>query len=102
MITGVNDEEKTMPDEFILKQNYPNPFNPTTNFEFRIADFGFVSLKVYDVLGREVAILVNEEKQPGEYDINFNSDDYGLSTGVYIYRLTVNDHADSKKMILIK
>ncbi len=102
VITGVNDEKKTIPDEFILKQNYPNPFNPTTNFGFRISNFGFVSLKVYDVLGREVAILVNEEKEPGEYEINFNSDDYGLSTGIYIYKLTANDLTDAKKMILLK
>jgi hypothetical protein len=61
-----------------------------------------VSLKVYDVLGREVAVLVNEEKQPGEYNINFNSDEYGLSTGIYIYILTANDRTDAKKMILLK
>ncbi|MGE5811855.1 MAG: glycoside hydrolase family 2 TIM barrel-domain containing protein [Ignavibacteria bacterium] len=109
VITGVNDGEKTIPDEFILKQNYPNPFNPTTNFGFRIpaspagrSDFGFVSLKVYDVLGREVAILVNEEKQPGEYNIIFNSDEFGLSSGVYIYRLTANNRSSEKKMILLK
>jgi hypothetical protein len=110
VITGTGDKSSIAgPVQFNLLQNYPNPFNSSTNLGFRIpaspaggSDFGFVSLKVYDVLGREVATLVNEEKQPGEYKINFNSDEYGLSTGVYIYKLTANNRTSAKKMILLK
>ncbi len=81
-----------VPKTFALLQNYPNPFNPTTNVEFRISNSGFVSLKVFDVLGREVANLVNEEKGPGNYRIIFDirrSTFDILSSGVYFYRLTV-------------
>ena len=97
---------------FLLYQNYPNPFNPTTKIGFQIADFGFVSLKVYDVLGNEVAELVNEEKAPGSYEVEFSS---GLiyqtiSTGVYFYQLRAGDPSTSsgqsfvetKKMLLMK
>jgi ligand-binding sensor domain-containing protein len=89
-----------IPDRFFLSQNYPNPFNPVTNFEFRIADFGFVVLKIYDVLGKVVATLVNEEKNPGIYKINFNA--AGLSSGVYFYKLQAGSFVQTKKMILMK
>ena len=110
LINGVENESfNPEPGEFNLEQNYPNPFNPETNLGFRIPNFpagsgtgGFVSLKIYDLLGREVAVLVNEEKQPGRYEINFNSDEYGLSSGVYIYKLTAGNHSSAKKMILLK
>jgi hypothetical protein len=85
---------------YALYQNYPNPFNPSTNFGFRIADFGFVSLKIYDVLGNEVAVLVNEEKNAGEYKIEFDA--AHLSSGVYCYKLTAGRFVKTKKMILIK
>ncbi len=86
--------------DFNLSQNYPNPFNPSTNIAFQIADFSFVSLKVYDVLGREVAILINEEKESGKYEIEFNS--YNLSSGLYFYTLKADNNINTKKMILIK
>jgi hypothetical protein len=86
--------------QFALYQNYPNPFNPVTNFEFRIAEFGFVHLKIYDILGNEVGVLVNEEKEPGEYKIQFNAE--GLSSGVYFYKLTAGEYSQTKKMILIR
>jgi photosystem II stability/assembly factor-like uncharacterized protein len=87
-------------NEFLLSQNYPNPFNPTTKIEFRIADFGFVNLKVYDILGREVAILVNEEKPAGEYEIEFNA--ANLPSGIYFYQLKAGQFSQTKKMILLK
>ncbi|OGU77633.1 MAG: hypothetical protein A2W11_08220 [Ignavibacteria bacterium RBG_16_35_7] len=96
---GVNDPPE-QPKEFSLSQNYPNPFNPTTNIGFRIANFGFVSLKVFDVLGREVATLVNEEKQPGEYDVEFNASH--LSSGIYFYKLQTENYSSIKKMLMIK
>jgi photosystem II stability/assembly factor-like uncharacterized protein len=95
---------------FLLKQNYPNPFNPTTKIEFRISDFGFVSLKIYDVLGNEVATLVNEEKPAGRYEIEFSAksgsasggNGSGLSSGTYFYKLQTGSFSETKKMILLK
>jgi hypothetical protein len=104
-VTGVRDTPKR--GEYALHQNYPNPFNPTTDFGYRIADFGFVSLKVYDVLGREVATLVNEVKQPGAYSVRWNAS--GYPSGVYLYRLSAvgsNGAAQNfqsvKKLMLVK
>ncbi|HVO74559.1 MAG TPA: T9SS type A sorting domain-containing protein [Ignavibacteriaceae bacterium] len=93
-------ENKLLFNSFELYQNYPNPFNPSTNFEFRIGDFGLASLKIYDVIGNEVAVLVNEEKEPGEYKIQFNGK--SLSCGVYFYRLTAGKFSQTKKMVLVK
>jgi hypothetical protein len=83
-----------------LSQNYPNPFNPTTNFEFRVAEYGFVSIKVYDVLGREVKILVNEERPAGSYKVIFDAGD--LSSGVYFYKMQAGSFTDTKKFILLR
>ena len=93
-------KEKEIPETFTLYQNYPNPFNPTTNFKFRIADFGFVSLKVYDLLGNEVATLVNEEKPAGEYEVEFDAT--GLASGIYFYRLSIGSINETKKMVLMQ
>ncbi|MEO8167909.1 MAG: T9SS type A sorting domain-containing protein [bacterium] len=89
-----------VPVETKLFQNYPNPFNPTTNFEFRIANSGFVSLKVFDLLGREVATLVNEELPPGEYRRTLAAQ--GLASGTYYYRLQVGSFIQTKKMLLLR
>ena len=86
--------------EYALEQNYPNPFNPSTNLKYQIPQDGFVTLKVYDILGKEIATLVNEEKSSGRYEVNFNAS--SLASGVYLYRLNVNDYIDVKKMILLK
>jgi 5'-nucleotidase / UDP-sugar diphosphatase len=94
------DNEINSPEEFALEQNYPNPFNPSTKIEFRIADFGFVSLKVYDILGNELATLVNEERSPGSYEVSFNASEY--SSGIYIYALRAAGFTQTKKMILLK
>ena len=88
------------PVDFKLEQNYPNPFNPTTKIKYRISDFGFVSLKVYDVLGNEVTTLVNEEKSAGRHEVNLNATN--LSSGIYLYRLQANSLIETKKMILMK
>jgi hypothetical protein len=97
---SVDEQDNVIPAEFVLYANYPNPFNPTTNFGFRIANFGFVSLKIYDVLGDEVATLVNGEKPAGRYTINFNA--AGLAAGVYFYQLKADGFAETKKLILLK
>jgi len=93
-------EIEIAPATFSLSQNYPNPFNPTTNIGFRIAEFGFVSLKVFDVLGIEVAILVNEEKQPGIYEVEFDASH--LSSGIYFYKLQTENLSENKKKQDIK
>ncbi len=98
-ITGVEKDEEIVKG-YSLSQNYPNPFNPETNFEFRTADFGFVTLKIYDVLGNEAAVLVNEEKPAGRYQINFNA--ASLSSGIYFYVINVNGYTAARKMLLIK
>ena len=85
---------------YTLMQNYPNPFNPTTNIGFRIAESGFVSLKVYDILGREVTTLVNELKRAGSYEVAFNGTN--LANGIYIYRLESGKYSYTRKMILLK
>ena len=88
------------PTEFSLSQNYPNPFNPATNIQYAISSRQLVTLKVYDVLGKEVAILVNEEKPAGSYDVEFNASN--LASGIYCYQLKAGDFIQSKKMILLK
>jgi hypothetical protein len=98
-ITSVASHE-IVPGEFRLEQNYPNPFNPTTYLRFTSADLRFVTLKVFDVLGREVVTLVNEDLAAGSYDVTFNA--ANLSSGVYFYRLTVGGMVQTKKMILQK
>ncbi len=89
-----------IPIEFRLSQNYPNPFNPSTKIKFQNADAKFVSLKVYDVLGREVATLVNEEKPVGIYEVKFDA--VGLPSGIYFYRLQAGSFIETKKMIFLK
>ncbi|HKB87481.1 MAG TPA: NosD domain-containing protein [Ignavibacteriaceae bacterium] len=86
--------------EYNLSQNYPDPFNPSTNIIYRVKNEGFVSLKVYNVTGSEIAVLVNEKKSPGEYQINFNGTN--LSSGVYIYQLRTENFVQSRKMMLVR
>jgi peptidoglycan/xylan/chitin deacetylase (PgdA/CDA1 family) len=92
--------EEKLPEGFILYQNYPNPFNSSTNIGFRIAEGGYVSLKVYDVLGKEVATLDNENKTAGEYEVEFNSEN--LPSGIYFYTLESGRNYFTRKMILLK
>ncbi|MEJ2105082.1 MAG: T9SS type A sorting domain-containing protein [Ignavibacteriaceae bacterium] len=88
------------PSEFVLSQNYPNPFNPSTTINYQLPENSFVSLKVYNVLGNEVASLVNEQKQAGKYEVEFNASELG--SGVYFYTLKVGEFVQSKKMLLLK
>lgn len=85
---------------YSLSQNYPNPFNPNSAIYYSVKDAGLVSLKVFDILGSEVAVLVNSTKEPGNYEVNFNASN--LPSGVYIYTLKVNGFTDSKKMLLLR
>ena len=101
-ITGVKVDEIAgrLPDRFSLEQNYPNPFNPTTNFQFSIAHSQLTILKVYDLLGREVATLVNEVKQPGSYTVQFDASNH--ASGVYFYILHAGNFVASKKLMLLR
>ncbi len=100
------DEHEQLPDNFILEQNYPNPFNPTTTISYNLKEESFVTLKVYDMLGKEVATLVNETKQPGNYKITFNTQqtksNQALTSGVYFYQFVAGNFASTKQMILLK
>jgi hypothetical protein len=93
-----------LPTTFSLFQNFPNPFNPSTTINYQIPKVGFVTLKVYDVLGREVALLVNEEKPAGSYRVNFDASSVKgeLSSGIYFYRISVGNYSSVKKMVLLK
>jgi len=97
---GVEDIEIPVVDEFELSQNYPNPFNPQTRITYSISSEKKVSLKIYDILGREVVVLVNEVKPAGSYEANFNASN--LASGVYFYRLHAGSFIKTKKMMLIK
>jgi hypothetical protein len=101
MITGVKDEKKFLPICFSLQQNYPNPFNPTTTIQYAIPKPEHVSLKVYNILGKEVAELVNENKQAGNYSVLFSANS-GYSSGVYFYRITAGEYSETKKLVLLK
>ncbi len=87
-------------DEFKLNQNYPNPFNPTTTISFQIPNNEFVTLKIYDVIGREVTTLVNKEMQKGRYDINFDASK--ITSGIYFYRIKAGNFLETKKLVLMK
>jgi hypothetical protein len=92
--------DEAIPGRHELLQNYPNPFNPSTKFGMRIAEFGLVTLKVYNLLGQEVATLVNEALEAGTYDVTWNAS--GLSSGVYLYRLTAGNYTETKRLVLMK
>ncbi|MBX2976826.1 MAG: T9SS type A sorting domain-containing protein [Ignavibacteriaceae bacterium] len=94
------EDESNRPDSYTLSQNYPNPFNPSTIINYSIEKPGMVSIKVYDVLGREVADLVNEFKQTGRYNVSFNGT--GLASGIYFYNITSGSFNSVRKMMLVK
>ena len=97
---GGNDTTNILPHEFALSQNYPNPFNPETIINYQLPTNSKVSLKVYDILGTEVAVLVNEEKPAGKYHVKFKGSN--LASGVYFYRLHADNFVQTKKLVLIK
>jgi hypothetical protein len=93
-------EDISQPFSFSLEQNYPNPFNPSTTIEFSIPQNGFITLKVFNVLGREVATLVNGQVEAGKHKVEFDASN--LNSGVYFYKVESGSFADTKKMILLK
>jgi hypothetical protein len=98
--TGISQTGNETPETYSLSQNYPNPFNPVTNINFSIPKSSFVTLKVYDMLGREIASLVSGELTSGTYKVDFNASE--ITSGVYFYKIQAGDFTDTKKMILIK
>ena len=96
------EELAVLPNEFSLSQNYPNPFNPSTSIQYQVSSNSQVTLKIYDILGNEVATLVNEEKEPGIYRAEFNTQDYQLASGIYLYRLQAGSYVETRKMVLMK
>jgi hypothetical protein len=99
-LTGVEPVSGNIPEKFELFQNYPNPFNPVTTIKFDIPDNSNVKLSVFDMLGREVKVLLNENKVAGSYSLDFNAAE--LSSGTYFYKLEAGKYTDIKKMVLIK
>jgi subtilisin family serine protease len=105
ILTSVENEDVVLPERFELSQNYPNPFNPVTKIRFSIPSampFSNVTIKVYDLLGREIVILLNEMKQPGSYEIELDASKIGLSSGIYFYKINAGYFTDTKKLILLK
>jgi len=101
IITSIGEDVSgNIPDKFQLLQSYPNPFNPETKIRFTISDYGFTNLIIYDVLGNEVATLINEEVAAGSYELDFNAST--LASGIYFYRLSSGNFTEMKKMVLMK
>ncbi|MGD0339168.1 MAG: T9SS type A sorting domain-containing protein [Bacteroidota bacterium] len=99
-LTAVSQSPASVPSKFELSQNYPNPFNPTTMISYSLSKKGMTRLSVFDVLGREVAVLVDEVQNPGSYNVTFLANN--LSSGIYFYKLTSSGTTLSMKMILMK
>jgi hypothetical protein len=99
-VSGVTEENYIVPDEYVLYQSYPNPFNPSTKIKYSVPNSEVVSLKVYDILGREIAVLLDEYKSAGIYSVEFNASRF--ASGVYFYRLQAGSFVETKKMVLMK
>jgi len=101
-LTFVNSNTHVIPDKFSLSQNFPNPFNPTTTIHYSLSENSYVILKVYGILGNEIATLVNEKQNRGSYNYQFSTADFQLSSGIYLYKLITNNFSETKRMILLK
>jgi choice-of-anchor B domain-containing protein len=99
-IVGTENNNENIPKSFSLKQNYPNPFNPTTTIKYLLPEGSHVTLKVYDLLGKQVGLLVDEYKSAGEYSINYDAS--RLASGIYLYSLNAGGHSETKRMTLVK
>jgi hypothetical protein len=100
MITDVQPFSFVLPSEYSLSQNYPNPFNPSTTISYQLPAQSHITLKVFDVLGREVATLVNGVEEPGYKSVTFDAGK--LSSGIYFYRLQAGNHVETKKLLLLR
>ena len=100
VFTNVEQEDKNLASSFVLYQNYPNPFNPITKINYEIPNTEFILLKIFDILGTEAAILINEEQPAGKYSVQF--DGSNLTSGIYFYQLKADSYIATKKFILLK
>ena len=100
--TDINNPVNNIPSEYALNQNYPNPFNPSTEIHYDLKNNGFVTLKIFDILGKEIATIVDGYKTAGSYDVTFLANEFNLSSGVYFYKLTAENFEDTKSMLLVK
>ncbi len=100
IITGIRQNEQSIPNNYLLFQNYPNPFNPSTKIKFALLQNSQTKLIIYDLLGREIQTLINKELEAGYHEINFDASSF--PGGVYFYRIQAGDFIQTKKMILIK
>jgi len=104
-LVNAGSNNQVIPDKFSLSQNYPNPFNPTTNISYKVKSYQVIKLTVYNIMGKEVAVLVNEKQPPGEYEVQFPNNSIisnQFPSGVYFYKLETGDFTETKKMILLK
>ena len=99
---GISGIDNNTPKDFLLEQNFPNPFNPVTIIRYNLPNEVIVKIKVYDTLGSEVALLVNEKKDAGQHEIIFNANAFNLSSGVYFYKIETANYSISKKMIYLR
>jgi hypothetical protein len=98
---GTAENHNQLPKRFALEQNYPNPFNPSTDIKFQLPIQSYVTIKVYDLLGKEiVALMNNEKKDAGYYDVKFDASN--LASGLYFYKIEAGTFTDTKKMVLVK
>jgi len=97
---GINHIGNSVPKQYLLHQNYPNPFNPVTNIKFDIPQRSNVKISVYDILGKEISVLVNEELNTGTFEVNWDASNF--PSGVYFYKIETEDYSESKKMVLVK
>jgi photosystem II stability/assembly factor-like uncharacterized protein len=102
IVLGVNITSNNIPDKISLHQNYPNPFNPSTRINYELRNSNYVTLKVFDLLGKEVATLVNEKQNAGSYAVDFNSAEFNLPSGIYFYTLNADEFKETRKMVLVK
>jgi hypothetical protein len=97
---GINGDQSNIPKEYALQQNFPNPFNPTTTISYQLPKSSFVKLAIYDINGRLVEILVNDQKNAGYYSINWNA--VNISSGIYIYKIEADEFRNVKKCLIVK
>ena len=99
-IAQIDNSNQNIPDNYSLKQNFPNPFNPSTTIRYSVPKAGFITIKVYNILGELVSTLINEYRQAGDYEIKFNGSN--LSSGIYFYRMQAGNFVEVKKLVLVK
>jgi hypothetical protein len=99
---GINLLSSSGPENYKLFQNYPNPFNPSTSIKYNLKNSGHISLRIFSSVGKEIVELINEDQSAGSYSIDFNADEYGLTSGIYFYQLTIGKQSITKSMLLIK